>query len=428
MGRIKNKSKYTQDPNITLDDYVIGSDYENNGKTRNYSYREILQLFNSENGVGEGQNNKHKLINLGYAYSPYDGLVNVSDVINNLPENVDSPEYKTVASDEIPVFMVTLTQGRAGGTSLNKYLVDGFGKGIYGQNGDIVLTEENLILIESTAIGGVSLPPILNNPNAFVQDLGEIPDGDFLSVINSFPTPLVINSGTNWYFDFTVNNLRYLYGFDGTNGTYGAAGSVMTNSDLFLVYSEVVNTEEIYNHKLNFSWGKENNSETGLTGTDGVVKYQNLKINIPFFEDISQYNPILLIDRFKSASFKGYDISGNNEYRKSGYKHERQLEALANGRQNEIALTSENVVVDVHNMNYIQEVVYNVDPTQSLIRIKGQRLGAKKYNGLRKTLYLGFRLRLNINGQIKETSMLGSVKATYLHNIAGYYKLIFNIT
>jgi hypothetical protein len=428
MGRIKNKSKYTQDPNITLDDYVIGSDYENNGKTRNYSFRDILQLFNSESGAGEGQNNKYKLINLGYAYSPYDGLVNVSDVINNLPENVDSPEYKTIASDEIPVFMVTLTKGRRGGTSLNKYLVDGFGKGIYGKNGDITLTEENLILIESTAIGGLSYPPILNNLNAFVQDLGEIPDGDFLSVINSFPTPLLITSGTNWYFDFTVNNLRYLYGFDGINGTYGAAGSAMTDLDLFLVYSEAVNTEEIYNHKLNFSWGKENSNETGLTGSEEIIEYQNLKINIPFFEDISQYNPILLIDRFKSASFKGHDISGNNEYRKAGYKHERQLEALANGRQNEIALASENVVVNVHNMNYLQQLEYDIDPTQSSIRITGQRLGAKNYNGSRKTIYLGFRLRLNINGQIKETSMLGSVKATYLHTTRGYYKLIFNIT
>ena len=331
-------------------------------------------------------------------------------------------------SDEIPVFVVSLTQGRAGGTSLNKYIVDGFGKGIYGQNGDVVLTENNLILIESTAIGGVYLPPISNNPNAFVQDLGEISDGDYLSVINNFPTPLSISAGTNWYFDFTVNGSRYLYGFDGTNGTYGSGGLTMTDLDLFLIYSESVNTESIYNHRLKFSWGVENNNETGFTGVDGDIKYQNLKIEIPYFEDIAQYKPKLLIDRFKSASFKGYDISTNREYRKAGYKHERQIEALINNRQNEVNLVTGETVVNVHNLNYVQQVLYNVDPNTSFITLKGQRLGAKKNNGSRKSLYLGFRLRLNINGQIKETPMLGTIKATYLHDIGGYYKLIYNIT
>jgi len=60
MGRINNRVKYPIDNIVTLDDSVIGSDFDQNGKTKNYSVRGIISLALSEgntnisNGVLSG--------------------------------------------------------------------------------------------------------------------------------------------------------------------------------------------------------------------------------------------------------------------------------------------------------------------------------------------------------------------------------------
>lgn len=64
MGRIKNKQLYNIDTNLSLDDYIIGSDFDSDGKTKNYPVRSIVTLLNNavvqvvgnepEEGVGEG--------------------------------------------------------------------------------------------------------------------------------------------------------------------------------------------------------------------------------------------------------------------------------------------------------------------------------------------------------------------------------------
>lgn len=59
MGRIKNKKLYPEDLNLTLDDYLVGSDEDSGGKTKNYPIRKVVELMNGAviltvgNEVGE---------------------------------------------------------------------------------------------------------------------------------------------------------------------------------------------------------------------------------------------------------------------------------------------------------------------------------------------------------------------------------------
>lgn len=182
------------------------------------------------------QDNKFKLINFGSASSPFDGPVSIADTINNLPSLFSSPNYKTVLEDEIPIFQGYVSRGRARGT-FNTYVVKGYGKGIYGRFGNITLIDSDLILIEEQLVGGDIFPPIDNDPNAIVHDMGEISNGDYLTAINNLSN-YSITEGTNHYYEFTVGGSRFVYIAEVPNGVYGILGTQMILTDLFLIYDE----------------------------------------------------------------------------------------------------------------------------------------------------------------------------------------------
>lgn len=45
MGQIKDTEKYPYDLSISAEDYLIGSDSENNGQTRNYTLAALANFF-----------------------------------------------------------------------------------------------------------------------------------------------------------------------------------------------------------------------------------------------------------------------------------------------------------------------------------------------------------------------------------------------
>lgn len=45
MGQIKDTEKYPYDLSISAEDYLIGSDAENNGQTRNYTLAALANFF-----------------------------------------------------------------------------------------------------------------------------------------------------------------------------------------------------------------------------------------------------------------------------------------------------------------------------------------------------------------------------------------------
>lgn len=227
MTRIKNLTRFPIKEIPVVGDTVIGSDSQNNGKTVNFRIESV------GGGASIIQNNRAKVINFGVASSPFDGTPLISNAINALPDL--STDYKTVLEDEIVLFEGWVFTGRRVST-FNTYMIVGNGKGIYGENGDITLTEDDIKLVESSLV--TNFPPLADDPNANIIDVGALDGTDVLTVINEEVAGFTVVAGTNWYFEGTVDGNRILYGFKGANGTYGSGNTPMTSDDIFLIFDE----------------------------------------------------------------------------------------------------------------------------------------------------------------------------------------------
>lgn len=192
----------------------------------------IIAIRNCTNGALI-QDNKFKEISFGLVIENA-GVTDVADRINN-----DIGSF-TIQDDEIPIFTGLVYKENATVASFNKYLVLNNGKGQYGTGGNILLTNNDLILIEEQYPS--SYNPQEDDPNANVVDLGAFQTGDdlndVLDVINAANPVYYIQAGTNWYFQYSIDSLRYLYGFKGTNGSYGLNNLQMDSDDLFLIFDE----------------------------------------------------------------------------------------------------------------------------------------------------------------------------------------------
>lgn len=166
---------------------------------------------------------------------------------------------------------------------------------------------------------------------------------------------------------------------------------------------------------LKFNWGKANIAQTttdyyrtvNIIGTtvNATMNVYNLEVEISNFEDIEDYNPILLIDRYKARAKK--DSQG--DYRKAGYKHETGITS----RINEVPLLSSKEIINFNQEDYFR---WN----ESLEIFSGFGMG-KRYNspanatslnttGVECYVHLGFRLRLTIDGKDIETNHLGYLR------------------
>lgn len=182
--------------------------------------------------------NKAKLIEFGSAVSVGSGP-DIAREINNLPVSIASPEYKTVKGDEIVLFRGFVTEDRQS-PSLNTYMLSGKGKGIYGASGGITVTNDELILIESSVLGGNEVPVFDNDPNAVIHDIGILADNEYATIAGAIDAIAAfdIEAGTNHYFEFTVDGNRFVYGYSGINGSFGNGGTAILPADLFLIYDE----------------------------------------------------------------------------------------------------------------------------------------------------------------------------------------------
>lgn len=199
--------------------------------------------------------------------------------------------------------------------------------------------------------------------------------------------------------------------------------SVLTFSD---------NIKEIFNLNItpliNFKWDSINTRQgiikrlnnfkkiTGDNNNDVSVNIHKLIINIPDFDSIKNYNPVILIDRFKSKSYKG-----NNKYRTSGFKHEKQQDLILNNRNNEFPLTSNNQIIDINPETYFGVKTKNLfNGNRDVIYIKGDSKtdNVLNHNGLPLVpfTYLRFRLRLSIDNKVIETGSIGTLKVILSSN------------
>lgn len=142
MTRIKNKNAFKVKQTPVSSDYVIGTDSENNGKTVSFEVGSLRR-----DGVTL-QNNRFKNIDITVDIS---GSVEtleslISTAINNLPK-ISGDSYKTILEDQIPLFTITIKDSGII-VGISKYVTN-LGLGVYGQEGNVIVTSSNLISLSN---------------------------------------------------------------------------------------------------------------------------------------------------------------------------------------------------------------------------------------------------------------------------------------
>lgn len=224
MGLISNIDRFSIKENPVGDDYVLGTDSENNGTTVNFK-------ISSFTGEGDNVEDDNKAVQINFGFAASNTLLAVVNAINNMTVNVE------VDFDEIPYAVGIVPDDTESSVSYRKvYVIKNKGKGIYGAGGNITVNSIDLLLISEHQIGDFP-EPMDNDPSAILQDLGEIGTSNLEDVVNSSVPALVIGD-ENWYFEFTRSNRRFLYGYTGSSGIYGTGQSQSASTDFFLIYDQ----------------------------------------------------------------------------------------------------------------------------------------------------------------------------------------------
>ena len=271
MGLINNLSLYPIKEVPTSSDFVIGTDAADNNKTVNFR----VSALTGSSGL---QNNRYKRLNFGAAFSADSSQPSIAAKINAFT-NLVTPDLYVVEEDEVPMFVGYVITGNGTMATLNKYVLEGSGKGTYGAGGTVTVTDNKLILVYSEVI--FESPDVTDDPNAHLESLGEIGAADFLDIINAADPKYVIEAGTNWYFDFTVSGSRKLYGFRGSNGDYGLGQTPMDSSDVFLIFDESTNTGVAGDLQQTTDLGNITKNDMIISAGDSINAKNGLYISRP---------------------------------------------------------------------------------------------------------------------------------------------------
>lgn len=162
---------------------------------------------------------------------------------------------------------------------------------------------------------------------------------------------------------------------------------------------------------VNLSYGYGNNGDqvnpisfvdyrtiTNKQGQPLNAEVLKLIVDIPDFESVKDYNPTLLVDRYRP---KG--TIKTSKFRKSGYKHETQYHAALNNRQNEFPLAASRTIIDLSPETYFNIIGLESVWTKGIgnRQLKPSTIGG----GFSNAVHLGFRLRLTIENKVFESNI-----------------------
>jgi len=216
-------STYIDDNNITNKDIVLGSDGDENNKTKNYTIQGLKNFFTSDFSASE-QNNIIKSYTLPAIKVPDSTktvLVEASGRINNLSPSLE------IKSDEIYFFKL-----RRGNRFYVLSLKD-LGKGFYGAN-ELPISETNLQVISDKPL---VVENISQDSTTDIISLGEIQPLNISEAVNNTNPPINIQTLSDGFtvFTVTVNGTVESYLFQGNSGLTGVGEQQTTLSDFNLV-------------------------------------------------------------------------------------------------------------------------------------------------------------------------------------------------
>lgn len=247
MGRIKDTDLYAFDGNLSTNDYLIGSDGDNSGKTQNYplsSLGDYFAAYISEIVEGIDQDN---LPTVKYFRSATpDDMGAVATIINNAPQF-------TISEKQIPVFVIRSRVSRVNSfASVYQYVytLRDLGKDTYGTGSGVTLTATDLIFWGSSF---VNVNDYVNDPATQIIALGDIGSDSVATAFNAQDPCVDIQDQDEGYVIVTAtidgNDLEYLFIGDG-NLSYGSACNAATEEDFVLlggISSAIENTSDLNN-------------------------------------------------------------------------------------------------------------------------------------------------------------------------------------
>lgn len=227
MAKIKNTTRYVYDQVVSGDDYLIGSDADNQKITKNYKISSVLRFFESQSSV-IGQNN----VFINKAYIGEDGIFydRVDDAVNNNTAfEVGTTQIFLIANTYIDYSISSFY-------FVTTYYIFKRGLGIYGLGETQTTIDDFFFLREErrpALITTGSLTPrvevityidITDPTNAVNTSL------EAYNIVANRDTFFVIKDDTT-----AVPAPSITYRFVGDLGSYGLGGEIAEPSDFLLV-------------------------------------------------------------------------------------------------------------------------------------------------------------------------------------------------
>lgn len=162
------------------------------------------------------------------------------------------------------------------------------GKGNWGLNGTLV----SITHLEEINIRNYLVDDLLGQPNAVIENLGNVPDGNFIAKANTSDWNFN-DLGTEgdagektYYFSYEANDVLYFAHFTGTPGSYGlsydakfAPADFISSTDSRI--TDVPNLEEVLEQAGNINISQLNNDGDGTSpyATEAAVNGLTVSVN-----------------------------------------------------------------------------------------------------------------------------------------------------
>jgi len=232
MARI---STYSFDSNVSGDDFLIGSDFDENNKTKNYRVSKIIEAIQTQ-----AINAIPKIVNIVLTDSE-----SLEDSLEDINLSVDVGDTPVI----FQFFKPTTNNGTVDSTLEYLKLVYLFplGNGTYEPVSDSISFNE-LILLNKSKPSEQDLT-ILGNVVQF--DLGDISGETVSEAVNPLvPSRDLTDTDTNFIFSFIDNSVSYFTLFVGSPAIYGLNDTQSTDADFAnFTNSETLSFQEDRNIK-----------------------------------------------------------------------------------------------------------------------------------------------------------------------------------
>ena len=267
---------------------IDGSLYESASEVQSA----LLDITYSRLTIGDSssidQNNVGRVISAGIigplpANNPFYSYINAVEAKLNTMQI-------TITAKQAPVIILALMLGSTGGNSYvskkYKFLFKP-GKGNWGLNGTSISTSHlELITAENYLVDD-----LLSEPNAIIENLGEIPGGNFIAVANSTAwnfteSGLEGEAGIKtYYFSYETDNVLYFVQFVGIPDLYGAEYEAQFTPADFVSstdsrITDVPTLEDVLAQGGNINVSQLTNNGDGISPYATIAKVNGLSVSV----------------------------------------------------------------------------------------------------------------------------------------------------